>query len=51
MPPDADADRDKAFLFDIVHGIRLAVGYVENLGREQFDQDPKTQDAVTKRVV
>lgn len=50
MPPEADEDRDRAFLFDIVHGVRLAVGYVESLTREQFDNDPKTQDAVIRRL-
>lgn len=50
MPPEADEDRDKAFLFDIVHGVRLAIGYVETVTREQFDRDPKTQDAVIRRL-
>jgi len=50
MPPEADKDRDKAFLFDIVHGARLAVDYVEGVTREQFDGDSKTQDAVIRRL-
>ena len=26
MPPEADEDRDKAYLFDIVHGVRTRFG-------------------------
>jgi len=50
MPPEADENRDKAFLYDVVHGVRLAVGYVEGVTREQFDQDPMAQDAVIRRL-
>ena len=50
MPPEAHEDRDKAFLFDIVHGVRQAVGYVEGVTRKQFDGDAKTQDAVIRRL-
>jgi uncharacterized protein with HEPN domain len=50
MPPEAEEERDKAFLFDIVYGVRLAVDYVKAVTREQFDGDPKTQDAVIRRL-
>ena len=50
MPPEADEDRDKAYLFDIVHGVRLALGYVEGVSRKQFDADAKAQDAVIRRL-
>ena len=43
MQAEAGADPDRAFLFDIVYGIRMSLRYVEDMSRGQFDQDSYPQ--------
>jgi uncharacterized protein with HEPN domain len=42
--------RDTAYLFDILDSARLALQYVSDSSREEFQQDVKLQDAVVRRL-
>ena len=42
--------RDQAYLFDIVESAQLAVSYVEQITKEEFLSDIKSQDSVIRRL-
>lgn len=42
--------RDEAYLVDILDAARLAVAYVSDKTKEEFDNDIQCQDAVIRRI-
>jgi len=44
-------DRQAAYLLDILHSTEAIQSYIEGYSREDFLRDPKTQDAVLRRLL
>ena len=44
-------DRQAAYLLDILHSAEAIQSYIEGYSREDFLRDPKTQDAVLRRLL
>ena len=44
-------DRQVAYLLDILRSAEVIQGYVNGYNREDFLRDPKTQDAVLRRLL
>jgi len=44
-------DRQVAYLLDILRSAEVIQSYIEGYGREDFLRDPKTQDAVLRRLL
>lgn len=51
LPAKSIQDRQAAFLLDILHSAQAIETYIRGYSRDKFLRDPKTQDAVLRRLL